>query len=125
MREHGAVRGRESNPPTYSIRIIYGCSSGSLSPSQAITNVAAVTFSSVVNLSTRIVTLATVQIIPNKFCYFKFQHGYLALFYYFCQKKSNMSKNNKTKPIQLLSPENYIRQKARNLPIYECKVSKG
>lgn len=34
-----------------------------------------------------------------------------------------MAKNNKTKPIQLLSPENYIRQKARNLPIYVCKVN--
>ncbi|MDO9154508.1 MAG: hypothetical protein Q7U47_12545 [Paludibacter sp.] len=36
-----------------------------------------------------------------------------------------MSKSNKNKPIQLLSPENYIRQKARNLPIYECKVNIG
>jgi hypothetical protein len=34
-----------------------------------------------------------------------------------------MAKSNKSKPIQLLSPENYIRQKARNLPIYECKVN--
>jgi hypothetical protein len=36
-----------------------------------------------------------------------------------------MAKNNKIKPIQLLSPENYIRQKVRNLPIYECKVNAG
>jgi len=35
-----------------------------------------------------------------------------------------MSKSSKNKPFQLLSPENYIRQKARNLPIYECKVNK-
>jgi hypothetical protein len=29
----------------------------------------------------------------------------------------------KKSPIQLLSPENYIRQKARNLPIFECKIN--
>ena len=31
-----------------------------------------------------------------------------------------MAKNNKGKVIQMLSPENYIRQKARTLPIHEC-----
>ncbi|MFV0470486.1 MAG: hypothetical protein ACK5L7_00425 [Paludibacteraceae bacterium] len=34
-----------------------------------------------------------------------------------------MAKNKKQKPIQLLSPENYIRQKVRNLPIYECLIN--
>jgi len=35
-----------------------------------------------------------------------------------------MAKNNKGKQVhQILSPENYIRQKARNLPIYECKIN--
>ncbi len=34
-----------------------------------------------------------------------------------------MSKSNKPKQTQALSPENYIRQKARNLPIYECMVN--
>jgi hypothetical protein len=33
-----------------------------------------------------------------------------------------MAKNNKGKVIQMLSPENYIRKKARTLPIYECLV---
>jgi hypothetical protein len=31
-----------------------------------------------------------------------------------------MSKKNKSGIIQMLSPENYIRQRARSLPIYEC-----
>jgi hypothetical protein len=34
-----------------------------------------------------------------------------------------MSKKNKGKVIQMLSPENYIRKKARTLPIYECRVN--
>lgn len=35
-----------------------------------------------------------------------------------------MAKSKKQKPTQqLLSPENYIRQKARNLPIYECQIN--
>lgn len=33
-----------------------------------------------------------------------------------------MGNNNKGKVIQMLSPENYIRKKARTLPIYECLV---
>ncbi len=33
-----------------------------------------------------------------------------------------MAKNKTPKKQQLLSPENYIRQKARNLPIHECYV---
>lgn len=33
-----------------------------------------------------------------------------------------MAKNNKGKVIQMLSPENYIRKKARTLPIFECLV---
>ena len=33
-----------------------------------------------------------------------------------------MAKNKTAKKQQLLSPENYIRQKARNLPIHECYV---
>ncbi|MBP1664416.1 MAG: hypothetical protein H6Q19_1556 [Bacteroidetes bacterium] len=37
-----------------------------------------------------------------------------------------MAKSKKQKPnVQLLSPENYIRQKARNLPLYECCVNKN
>lgn len=36
-----------------------------------------------------------------------------------------MAKKNSSNPVQLLSPENYIRQKARNLPIHECKVNKS
>ncbi len=35
-----------------------------------------------------------------------------------------MAKKKKGKVIQMLSPENYIRQKARALPIYECVVNK-
>jgi len=31
-----------------------------------------------------------------------------------------MANKNKGKVIQMLSPENYIRKKARTLPIYEC-----
>ena len=35
-----------------------------------------------------------------------------------------MAKSKKQKPnVQLLSPENYIRVKARNLPIYECQIN--
>lgn len=34
-----------------------------------------------------------------------------------------MAKKKKGKVIQMLSPENYIRQKARNLPIHECWVN--
>ncbi len=34
-----------------------------------------------------------------------------------------MAKKNNIKPQQ--SPENYIRQKARNLPIYECRINKS
>ncbi|MDD3322606.1 MAG: hypothetical protein PHS59_14300 [Paludibacter sp.] len=34
-----------------------------------------------------------------------------------------MAKNNQKKHIQLLSPENYIRQKSRNLPIYLCRIN--
>jgi len=34
-----------------------------------------------------------------------------------------MANSSKGKVIQMLSPENYIRQKARNLPVYECLVN--
>ena len=34
-----------------------------------------------------------------------------------------MTKVKKGKAIQMLSPENYIRKKARTLPIFECLVS--
>jgi len=34
-----------------------------------------------------------------------------------------MANKNKEKVIQMLSPENYIRKKARSLPIYECWVN--
>ena len=34
-----------------------------------------------------------------------------------------MAKKNGGKVIQMLSPENYIRQKARTLPVYECVVN--
>jgi len=34
-----------------------------------------------------------------------------------------MAKKKKQPKIQLLSPENYIRQKARNLPIHECLIN--
>ena len=34
-----------------------------------------------------------------------------------------MAKKNKGKVIQMLSPENYIIQKARTLPLYECRVN--
>jgi len=34
-----------------------------------------------------------------------------------------MAKKNKSKQAPQLSPENYIRQKARNLPVYECLVN--
>jgi len=36
-----------------------------------------------------------------------------------------MAKKNNSKVIQMLSPENYIRQKARTLPIYECLINTG
>jgi len=34
-----------------------------------------------------------------------------------------MAKNNKGKVVQMLSPENYIRKKARTLPVYKCIVN--
>jgi hypothetical protein len=34
-----------------------------------------------------------------------------------------MAKKKKGKVVQMLSPKNYIRQKARTLPIYECRVN--
>jgi hypothetical protein len=34
-----------------------------------------------------------------------------------------MAKNNKGKVVQMLSPENYIIQKARTLPLYECLIN--
>jgi hypothetical protein len=34
-----------------------------------------------------------------------------------------MAKKGKGKIIQMLSPENYIRQKARTLPLYECWIN--
>jgi hypothetical protein len=34
-----------------------------------------------------------------------------------------MANNSKGKVIQMLSPENYIRQKARNLPVMECMIN--
>ncbi len=34
-----------------------------------------------------------------------------------------MAKNKKQPNVQLLSPENYIRQKARKLPVYECYIN--
>jgi len=36
-----------------------------------------------------------------------------------------MAKNKKQNNLQLLSPENYIRQKARNLPLYECLINQN
>ncbi len=36
-----------------------------------------------------------------------------------------MSKNKKAKVIPMLSPENYIKQKARTLPIHECWINTG
>lgn len=36
-----------------------------------------------------------------------------------------MTKDKKGKVVQMLTPENYIRKKARNLPIYECLVATG
>ena len=36
-----------------------------------------------------------------------------------------MSQKTGGKVIQMLSPENYIRKKARSLPIYECMVNSG
>ena len=34
-----------------------------------------------------------------------------------------MAQKNTGKVIQMLSPENYIRKKARSLPVYECLVN--
>lgn len=34
-----------------------------------------------------------------------------------------MANKNKGKVVQMLSPENYIRKKARTLPIYECRIN--
>lgn len=36
-----------------------------------------------------------------------------------------MAKKKKGKVIQMLSPENYIRQKARTLPVHECLINSG
>ena len=36
-----------------------------------------------------------------------------------------MAKNSGGKVIQMLSPENYIRKKARSLPIHECTINSG
>lgn len=46
---------------------------------------------------------------------------YLCVVNYFNQK--NMAKNTGGKVIQMLSPENYIRKKARSLPIHECTIN--
>jgi hypothetical protein len=34
-----------------------------------------------------------------------------------------MANKNKGKVVQMLSPENYIRKKARTLPVYECRIN--
>jgi hypothetical protein len=34
-----------------------------------------------------------------------------------------MAKKKQTQQVQQLSPENYIRQKARNLPVFECMIN--
>ena len=34
-----------------------------------------------------------------------------------------MAKKKQTQQAQQLSPENYIRQKARNLPVFECMIN--
>jgi hypothetical protein len=34
-----------------------------------------------------------------------------------------MANKNKGKMVQMLSPENYIRKKARSLPVYECRIN--
>ena len=34
-----------------------------------------------------------------------------------------MAKKKQSKVVQMLSPENYIRQKARTLPVYKCFVN--
>jgi len=39
--------------------------------------------------------------------------------------KKGMAKNTGGKVIQMLSPENYIRKKARSLPIHECTINSG
>ena len=36
-----------------------------------------------------------------------------------------MANKNKGKVVQMLSPENYIRKKARSLPIHECWINEG
>ena len=36
-----------------------------------------------------------------------------------------MANKNKGKMVQMLSPENYIRKKARSLPIYECRINEA
>lgn len=36
-----------------------------------------------------------------------------------------MAKNNQGKVVTMLSPENYIRQRARTLPLYECWINGG
>jgi len=36
-----------------------------------------------------------------------------------------MANENKGKVVQMLSPENYIRQRARTLPVSECKVNEN
>jgi hypothetical protein len=36
-----------------------------------------------------------------------------------------MAKGNKNKVIQMLSPENYIKQKARSLPIHKCTINEN
>jgi Plasmid pRiA4b ORF-3-like protein len=38
-------------------------------------------------------------------------------------KNNSMAKKNKGKVVQMLSPENYIRQKARTLPVFECWIN--
>ncbi len=36
-----------------------------------------------------------------------------------------MAKKKQGKAVPMLSPENYIRQKARTLPLFECWVNKN
>ena len=45
------------------------------------------------------------------------------LYLHFQTVQKTMTKKNKGKVVQMLSPENYIRQKARTLPIDECWIN--
>lgn len=67
---------------------------------------------------------AKCKIMPDLFVQFQCCAYWFKVFKLsFVPKKNIMAKTAKGKVIQMLTPENYIRQKARTLPLYECLLN--